>query len=58
MRDVLLFHRILHHQGKDAEIVIGIVIEVPVVAVETNVIEVAEVEAVAVRVAGDVRHLP
>ena len=53
-----LFYRFPHHQGEHAEIVVGILIEVPVVAVQTGVVEVAEVEAVAVRVAGYARHLP
>jgi len=53
-----LNYHILHHQGEDAEIVVGIVIEVPVVAVQASAIEIAEVEAIAVRVAGYVRHLP
>ena len=47
-----------HHQGEHAEIVVGIVIVIPVVAVQTGIVEVAKVEAVAFRVAGYARHHP
>lgn len=56
-RDVS-FYLFLHHQGEDAEIVVGLAIEIPVVAVQASLVEVAEVEAVAVRVAGYTRYLP
>lgn len=54
----LFLYRFLHHQGERAEIVVGIIIEVPVVTVQTVLVEVAKVEAVAVRVAEYARHLP
>lgn len=54
-RDVFL-HCLLHHQGEDAEIAVPLLIEVPVVAVEAVRVEIAEVEAVAVRVAGYAGH--
>jgi hypothetical protein len=46
-----------HHQNERADVVVGLVIVVPVVAVETSLVPV-QVEAVAVRVAGYVGHHP
>ena len=50
------FNCLLHHQGEDAEIAIPLPVGVPVVAVQPGAVEVAEVEAVAVRVAGYARN--
>ena len=46
---------LLHHQSEDAEIAVAVVVP-PVVAVETLLVEVAEVEQVAVGIPG--RSMP